>query len=214
MGLAAQFARWGSGFLMSSKKRRAGQLPPGFIRKFRSDVAKLKDKGLVSARVDARAQKPTRYMKKQVEKFRDVIEGRAAVVNVPRADAKKFRDAFKTKGTHVVVPKVKGERVRYDRNSGTIYGYATQYGERYKRARLGTVESAADLPQGPGVRYTLPLSGGQQMVTMDDPVQFFNFVSPYETGPRPYKDIWRYVIVEFPDGRRSNYGEEFDDGDF
>jgi hypothetical protein len=177
---------------MSSKTLSASQL-----KKFRSDVAKLKSKGLVSARVDARAQKPTRHMREQVKKFEDVLSGRAKVVHTPkRSQAKEYADAFRVKGKSVVVPVEKGETVRFNKSSGKIVGTRRAYGKTIKKEYYTKrLDSVKDLPQGKGILYSVPLGNGLR--SFDDLDDLANFMFPYETQARnPYLDWQKYVIVE------------------
>lgn len=102
---------------MSTKKPKMTQAE---LRKFRSDVAKLKKAGLT--RVDARKQKPTRHMKNQLKKYRDVLDGNATVVTVPSTKvARQYDGKFEHKYNKVVVPKTKDVRnTRYDKKVGDI----------------------------------------------------------------------------------------------
>ena len=177
---------------MSSSKLSASQL-----RKFRSDVAKLKEKGLVSARVDARSQKPTRHMREQVKKYSDVLSGRAKVVHTPkRSQAKQYADAFRVKGNAVVIPVEKGETVRYSPKSNKIVGTRRAYGKTLKKEYLAKrLESVKDLPAGKGIIYSVPLGNGLR--SFDDIDALASFMFPYETQARnPYLDWQKYVIVE------------------
>lgn len=176
--------------------KKDGRRQPG-IREFRSAVAKLKDKGLVSKRVDARSQKPTRYMREQVRKFSDVLEGRAAVIHTPkRSQAVALEDVFKRKGKAVVVPKEKGERIHYSPTTGKITGTRTAYGRKVtKEFVTRKVESAKDLPTGSGIIYTIPL--GASLRSFDNIADLENFMFPYAMAARnPYKSWERYVLIE------------------
>lgn len=77
------------------------------VRNFRSSVAKLKKKGIVSPRVDARSQAPTRYMRAKVRKFADVLEGRAIAVAAPRHIREQYtsRDLLEARGRFLIAPK-------------------------------------------------------------------------------------------------------------
>jgi len=177
---------------MSSTKLTASQL-----RKFRSDVAKLKEKGLVSKRIDARSQKPTRHMLSQVKKFNDVLTGKAQVVHAPsRAKAKAYSDAFRTKGKSIVVPIEKGEHVRYAPKSDKIIGTRRAYGKVLKKEYTQQpMEGIKSLPSGKGIIYSVPLGNGLR--SFDDIDDLANFMFPYETAERnPYLDWQRYVIIE------------------
>lgn len=183
---------------MSIKKAGGGQGPN--LKKFRSDVSKLRGVGLVSKRVDARSQTPTRYMKGIVKKFNDVLEGRAQAVKVPRAVAKDYSAAYKTKGSRVVVPVEKGERARYRKKDAAIVGHRTGYapGETIDKifTRAGKTEFPETLP--PGHVYSIPLgSGVRSFDTFSDAVLF---MTPYETGPHSYRgslgDWKNYLYIE------------------
>lgn len=80
----------GSGKGSGKGKGLSGQA----LKQFRSDVAKLKKKGIVSGRVDARKQSATKYMQAKVRKYRDVLDGTAIAVPAPR----NVRDQYTTKG--------------------------------------------------------------------------------------------------------------------
>jgi hypothetical protein len=91
------------------------------LREFRHEIALLKKKGLVSKRVDARKQKPTRYMRDKLKKLHDVIEGTQTSVKVDRKTAARYKaSGFFVFGNRVVVSKDKDERGRRDAKSGLI----------------------------------------------------------------------------------------------
>lgn len=148
---------------MATKKLTGSQL-----KAFRSKVARLKDQGLVSKRVDARSQKPTRYMLDTVNKrFAGVLSGKDKVVHVPKKkDADQFKARFDTKGKSVIIPgAAKSEsNFRYDPKSHEIRSTVKQGSEKLRKAYspkpIGGVE---DLPSGRGVLYTIRLgkNGGQ-----------------------------------------------------
>jgi hypothetical protein len=172
---------------MSSKPLKGSQL-----RSFRSDVAKLKKLGLVSSRIDARSQKPTRYMRDQVKKFSDVLEGKAQVVKMPtRADAKKF-EAMRTKGKAVVVPVLKGEKARYSKKTGLISGLR-QRGANLIRRVLGIGDASKF--KGPNVRYSIPLGRPGERWTFDSWEEIKAFFNEYEKGNR-YPNWPKYVEIE------------------
>jgi len=191
----------GALYIMPSKSRSSGQGSRGDIRKFRSDVSKLKSLGLVSKRVDARSQKPTRYMREQVKKFGDVLEGRAKVVHVPRKVAKEYSEAYRAKSGRVVVPAEKGETLFYDKKNNRVVATRKGYEpkQRLRREFLKSGEITMPLPEG--YAYVIPLGSGEQRFdTWEDAVLF---MTPYETA-RPnggaYRGAlgdWRkYLIIE------------------
>ena len=93
--------------MASGNKRKSGRLKGQELKSFRSAVAKLKKKGVVSKRVDARSQEPTRYMRSKVRSFEDVLTGRSLAVKAPKDIRQKYIDAgvFQARGSFLIVPK-------------------------------------------------------------------------------------------------------------
>lgn len=77
------------------------------LKDFRSKVAKLKKKGIVSAKVDARSQKATKYMLAKVRKYSDVLSGESIAVKATKEVRQKYTEAgiFKERGSFLIVPK-------------------------------------------------------------------------------------------------------------
>jgi hypothetical protein len=93
---------------MSKQKLTGGQL-----KKFRSEIAKLKKAGIVSDRVDARSQKPTRHMLAKVKKFQYVLDGRADLVRAKTTkEARRYADAFDVSGKTIAIKTKKPTRKR------------------------------------------------------------------------------------------------------
>lgn len=182
---------------MANRKTSSGQAS---IREFRSAVAKLKAAGLVSHRVDARSQQPTRYMRGQVKKFADVLTGKAKVVEAPkRSDLSAYKEGgrYIVKGKRVVIPTTdKSERLRFDKKTKTVVGRSKQYGEAHTREYTPKpVTSPTQLPRGYDIRYTVPL--GRSYRSFDTLEDLTAFMMPYETKDKnPYNDWQRYVILE------------------
>lgn len=182
---------------MAIRKPTSGQ---SSIREFRSAVAKLKAVGLVSARVDARSQAPTRYMRGQVRKFADVLSGKAKVVTAPkRSDLAEYREGgrYIVKGKHVVIPTTdKTERLRFDKKTKTVVGKSRQYGDSFTREyQPKPITQPQSLPSGYDIRYTIPL--GRSYRSFDTIEDLTSFMMPYEQQAKnPYRDWQRYVILE------------------
>lgn len=176
---------------------KSGHRRQSSLQKFRSDVAALKRAGLVSPSVDVRRQRATKYMQAQVEKYRDVIEGKAKAVKTPkRADAKTFADKFRVKGKTVVIPTSGDAKVRYSKKRNEFT--ATEY-KRGKKLTVhytsGDFGSVIKLPRGRGIMYRISFAGGQ-VWTFDTPQDLANFMYPYETASRNAFKNWRkYVEV-------------------
>lgn len=182
---------------MSTKKLTGAQL-----KKFRSDVAKLKAKGLVSSKIDARKQGATRYMQNQVRKFEDVLTGKAKVIRTPkRADAKAFSEKFKVKGNAVVVPAKADEKLAYSKKNKSISATRrTGKGQKITRDIFSEAPSKSRAPtRSKNVLFVIPVGNSRQSFdTWEDLVLF---MEPYETNTRnPYKDWEKYVeVVRYED---------------
>lgn len=189
---------------MPSKKLSGSQL-----KKFRSDVAKLKAKGLLSPRIDARKQKPTRYMQGRVAEFQDVLEGRAKVVKVPkrkgvkkRDDYERLRETFRVTRGHVVVPANTKANVSISRKTGEVTKTERINGRKVKSTFRGQgFEATIKAPRGKNVLYRIEFGGGQKM-TFDNYDDLVAFMHPYETKViNPFKEWQKYVeVVSIEDG--------------
>lgn len=190
---------------MPSKKRGKGQRGSASdLRKFRSDVAKLKDAGLLSKSVDARSQKPTRHMKEQLRKYSDVLTGKAKAVRVDKAGREKFKRAFAIKGDVVIVPVERGEsNLRYNPKSRTITGKREAYG-RTSRTSHFPMTRWEDLPEiKRGQVYSVPMGPGY--LSFDDKNEMALYMA---TTSKEYKEWWRYVTIEKYDIGESGEYEE------
>lgn len=180
---------------MSNKRLTGSQ-----AKEFRSAVAKLKAQGLVSKRIDARSQKPTRYMQGQVKKYQDVLEGKAKAVKLPkRSDAKAYAETLRTKGRTVVVPvSSKTERVQYDKKSGEIYSNVQENGMKFRktlRTRQLDIYDINTYPRGDNIKYRMPFGNGARF-TFDTPEDLFAFMFQYESKPKnPFRDWQKYVEI-------------------
>lgn len=93
-------------------------------KEFKRALKKLKKLGLVSNKVDPVTQEATRYMRRLVRNFADVLKGEAKVLSVPRAEAKQYKTTgHRTKGKRVVVPVEKGESVRRSKPENGVPTY-------------------------------------------------------------------------------------------
>lgn len=175
---------------MSNRKLTTAQL-----RKFRGDVAKLKAKGLVSSKVDARAQKPTRHMLNQVKRFDDVLTGRAQVVHTPkRSQAKAFAERFDVKGNSVVVPvpkRGKTGKLTYSAKHGEIHKTTRgPKGQRHTTTYRPNPMNVRDLPRGDNLHYQIEHGGTW---TFDDISDLENFMRSAEHSG--WKNWAEYVQV-------------------
>lgn len=181
------------------------------IKQFRSDVAKLKKKGLVSKTIDARSQEATRYMRNQVRKFADVLAGRAQVLHVPKSEKQYYQESgFKTKGRNVIVPTPNKEKVR--RVKATKEGYpqytTTQKTPTGTRRGKNTVVPYTDLegfirkeviPLGPlknGEKYAFRYHGNISYGSFADVELMLNYLARY----RSIEEAFSRGDIEAQDG--------------
>lgn len=199
----------------TTRPRQSGSRVSGKqLVRFRTDVAKLKQRGLVGPKVDARKQKPTRYMREQVRRFADVLSGKARVVKVPRKIAKEYEGTLRVKRSRVVVRvENKSETVRYDKRLGKVTTRRQSYGKNIRKVIIPNPTGNPDnLPQGSQYRYTIPFANGGRF-TFPTLAELKRFMEGYGT----YKQWGRYVEVETVGGGDAIDPDandpDFDDGE-
>lgn len=174
---------------MPTRKKPLTQAQKSAIPK----LAKLKERGLFAGNV----RRPSKYAIKQTKVYKDVLDGRASVVKVPRNKAREYRDAFRVKGTSVVVSRGKTEKVRYNKKAGEIQSIRHDYGKKIRKRILPTKPEGLDqLPKArKGQYYTIPFNRGStiERFTFESIDELRKFMSGYE-------DRWpnweKYVEVE------------------
>lgn len=178
------------------------------LKEFRKSVAKLKQLGLVSKKIDARSQKPTRYMRGQIEKrFAGVLSGKAAVVKVPNAKVRKqFKPRegeetglYDVKNGYVIVPIEQGQKKpRFNKRTKKIESTVELYGRKskrtYERVNADTAKEISN--SNPNVRYTVQTAWGA-LVSFDNYEDLEAFMYSYETrGKNPFKNWREFVVVD------------------
>ena len=97
---------------MAGPSKRKG-LAGAELRKFRSAVAKLKQKQLVRKSTDARKQRATRYMRAKVKTLAPVLEGKLSSVRRSPKIAREYREAgFQVFNNRVLLAPETARRVR------------------------------------------------------------------------------------------------------
>lgn len=99
------------------------------LRKFRSDIAALKKRGLISG-VDARTAKPNRRLNAVLDKYDAVISGKASAVKLDKKGLAEYKALGKPYeiaaprglARRVIVPHEPGERVTVSHGKVTIHG--------------------------------------------------------------------------------------------
>lgn len=170
------------------------------LKKFRSDVAKLKKMGLVgkgSKKIDARSQKPTRYMREQIKKYQDVLDGKAKVVSTKKySEAKKFSKKYRTKFNKVIVAAKKDETLRYAPKQKKIIGTRTVKGKKVKREITSKIVTGRErIPEDKSVLYTIPV--GNARMSFDTYEDLKEFMEPYEYSLNPYIGWEKYVEINY-----------------
>lgn len=173
---------------MSSKKSKTRQPTDKQIRASRS---KLKSMGLLSKRVDLR-KKPTTYQKKLIERYKDVLTGKAKVIDTAsKAQAKGFKASYTVVGDKIIVPVKKGEKISFNQETGELQSTRKFNGKKITK----TIADGELAPLGPGQYYVIPFGGGQRFRT-NDIKTLKDFMYPYEVSSKPYKDWRKYVEIE------------------
>jgi len=83
------------------------------LKEFRREVSLLKKKGLLDKKLyDARSVTPSKYLKSQIKKFKDVIVGHATTAKVNKENQAYYKkQGYKIKNGLVIVPTLHNEKV-------------------------------------------------------------------------------------------------------
>lgn len=151
----------------------------------------LKDTGLYSGKIDLR-KTPTKYQRSLLDRFSDVISGKAAVVK-PK-DPKSYKGLLPVKGDKVIVPKRAGEKIKLNKAGEITIETKTKKGKKRTRryVKKARAKKRAEKP-APNKRYGIPLMFGDGRHTIFFPTfdELQKFMEGYE-----YKDWQRYVVEE------------------
>jgi hypothetical protein len=77
------------------------------IREFRHEISILKKSGIISQRVKAGSQEPTKYMRTKLRKFYDVLVGTTIAVRAPSKVRKAYSEkgVFEERGAFLMIPR-------------------------------------------------------------------------------------------------------------
>lgn len=176
------------------------------LKSFRSDVAKLKKLGLLSKKVDARAQQPTRYMRNLTEKrFAAVLDGKAATVKVSDKETRnKFKPVdgirkglYDVKNGYVIVPIEQGQtRPRFNKKTKQISGYVELYGRKTKRTyAVIDKDFNPDSFNSENTKFVVQAAWGQ-LASYDNFADLEAFMSTYENRKNPFLNWREYVQIQ------------------
>lgn len=205
-------------------------------KQYKSALRVLKKRGLYSG--DAR-KAPTKYAKGLVNKLRDVVQGRAAVVTIKKQSrpskrfvgpiipggiktTRTFRNlGFITKRNKVVVPinTARGERATYNKKRNIITRTTKANGEIYRRFRIpfkrGTpVDRLPELKDNQ--RFSIPFNRGRRGVdfqnyTRDELMQIIaQYTLPDAKGEIRWEDIEDFIYITEHEGGEPD-DETFED---
>lgn len=154
------------------------------------------------------SKKPTSYQRGLINKFSDVISGKAQVVKP--ADPKSYKSLFRVVGDKVIVPKRKGEKIKVTAK-GSIIGERKVSG-RTVRSRYRRVKSDADLSDKKRTMFFVPFIRGRdakgkpilEWKRFPTKELLLNIMGGYESRDKnPYSNWQDYVIEERIDADQS-----------
>lgn len=172
------------------------------LRAFRHHVKVLKSKGLVSKRVDARKQRPTRYMRAKVKQLAPILHGEAVGVKVRPDLLKKYKEAgFNIVNRRVIVEKTPEEISRtrkglplLRRHLGGEFAQerlVLPFGPRNIddfRAKVSADPRAFDSLKEPGDLFAFKLFGNNSLSTFDDIVSLLEYLEHYQVFSSYHKE--------------------------
>jgi hypothetical protein len=200
------------------------ETPDYGLKQFRKDLAKLKKKGLVSKKIDARSQTATRYMLGQVRKFADVLSGKAAVLTVPKHEKSYYKETgHRTKGSKVVVQTPHGETARRSKPVNGIPAYQTSKGKSAPRIHTLTPFSQLEHwlrqtvvnapPRKKGEVYGFKFFGHNSYRLFADKESLLEYFLAYQSVDEEIRkgretesqEIYQnFVVVKVPDAKQWN----------
>ena len=122
-----------SGPAIMPTRKGPPRLSPSDLRALRSKVSKLKKLGGISKRVDARKQRPTRYMIRKVKSLEPVLQGRAVLIPKKKIRSDLLSDYQRTSmsvNRRLMIPKQPNETVRIRRGLPELEREIAKTGER------------------------------------------------------------------------------------
>lgn len=186
----------GSGVALAKKRLSTVE-----TRAFRHKVSLLKKAGVVSNRIDARKQKPTRYFQDKVKRLAPVLEGRALGVKVRPDFLRTFREAgFAVENRRVIVKPEPGEILKARRGlpefEKVIAPAPSGGGPRIVQRRLILPASVRNIHQllddfrarpdrwnalkRQDDRFAFTFMGGRSRSTFDDVESLADYLEMYE----------------------------------
>ncbi len=144
-------------------------------------------------------RKPSKYQTRLIDKFRDVVTGKAAVVR-PK-NPKTFKSLYRVQGDAVIVPRRKGEKIKVSK-SGAIIG-ERKVGNRVVRSKFRRMKADEPIkPPSERTQYVLPFIMGRD--ESGKPILRWKrfpseeFMTDYMTNSKSIRDYsnWPDYVVE------------------
>lgn len=175
------------------------------LRAFRHSVSELKKKGLVRQSVDARSQKPTRYMRKKVKDLSGIFEGTKAGVKVHPDFLKRYREAgYQIVNRRVIVNKDPSEIAAVKKGMPVLRSLASPAGPVMERVPLPfNIRNAVDFE-----KYVR--NNAAKIDAMKEPGEVFNFkIFGNSALAHGFEDI--ELVLEYLERYLSIWGEDSDE---
>jgi hypothetical protein len=189
------------------------------LKKANSELSKLRKLGLYSGKA-ARGQ-PTKYARQQINRFRDVLDGKAAVIEAPKSARQKYKgsESLDFKGSKIIVPKnpLSGERVTYSKREKSIkiFGDAPN-GKRYTKRLIGPDEFDRIVKPAPGkeIIYQVPFGRDRRMIGFDNFNELQKFMAQHYPRYTNYRDYLEEIEVDVDQAQQiRDYDQEQDELD-
>lgn len=191
---------------------------PAFTEAQKAGLKVLKDRGLYHPK-NPRSLTPgaAKYAKSLLNKFGDVISGKASVVTASAKGQKGFKAAAKyhhadeivgtvrVKGNKIIIPSQAGEHAYFSKKTGSVVVARKVGRDRYIRTpfpkRITTIESLRDQLR-PGDRIAVPQFRGKRGVNWFNMDQS-EFIKLWQQGsggddgraPKRYDNVENYIQI-------------------
>lgn len=155
----------------------------------------MRDKGLLTGKVDLR-KAPTRAQRNAIEKFKDVVSGKATVVKTPKAKA--LGDLYQRKGSAVIVPKKSGEKVTTDKAGNVVI--TAKRGKRSTRRVIDPDRKPEAVKEKRGNIHALPFktkAGKIYWMRFGTKSEMVNFVQRYKKSEKEADEWLKFAVTEY-----------------
>lgn len=183
------------------------------LKSFRHSIAVLKRAGLVSRELDARSVKPNARLRKLVDKYDDVLSGKAEAIKLPPSRTRKFEkldyEVAKPRGLpqRVIVPKSAGEKITIKNGEISV---SRKVGKKRITRKIVPVEyhnleqyldDVSEEPDEPDKWYAIRVYGGRTNVYRDKKLlieevsKYKSFQSAFKMRPKDQMDFYQHLEI-------------------